>query len=126
MYIYMCVRVCACKYIYIIYIYNIYAAQVALVVQGFVYSQYALLWALENPDRVDRIVGCVCAYVCACGCVCVCMRARARACGVHVVSVSVCVFDVCVRRAYVHACVHACACASVRGGYVAETLRCTL
>jgi len=30
--------------------------KVALVVQGFVYSQYALLWALENPDRVDRIV----------------------------------------------------------------------
>lgn len=30
--------------------------KVSLVVQGFIYSQYALLWALENPSRVDRIV----------------------------------------------------------------------
>jgi len=30
--------------------------KVALVVQGFIYSQYALMWALENPARVDRIV----------------------------------------------------------------------
>jgi pimeloyl-ACP methyl ester carboxylesterase len=30
--------------------------KVALVVQGFIYSQYALMWALENPSRVDRIV----------------------------------------------------------------------
>ena len=30
--------------------------KVSLVVQGFVYSQYALLWALENPSRVDRVV----------------------------------------------------------------------
>lgn len=35
-------------------------SKVSLVVQGFVYSQYALVWALENPDRVDRIGMCEC------------------------------------------------------------------
>ena len=40
-------------------------SKVSLVVQGFVYSQYALVWALENPDRVDRIGMCEC--VCARG-----------------------------------------------------------
>ena len=32
------------------------APQVTLVVQGFVHAQYALLWGLENPGRVNKIV----------------------------------------------------------------------
>jgi len=31
--------------------------EVSLMTQGFIYSQYALQWGLENPDRVRRVVG---------------------------------------------------------------------